>query len=84
MAKYEIVKNPNGSWTFFHPTGFFNRENPEEILQEMVKHLNWLYQRIKDIEQEYYEYTVLKGDADCDEVFVDDLNYAQDSDDLSY
>lgn len=79
MDKYEIVKNPNGSWTFFYPTGFFNRKKPEEILEEMIIHLNWLYQRIEDIEQEYYEYTVLKCDVD-----YDDLNYAQDSDDLSY
>ena len=76
MSKYEIVKNPSGSWTFFHPTGFYNRENPEEILEEMVKHLNWLYKRIQDIEEEYYEYTLSKGDGD--------LDYGVDADDLSY
>ncbi len=63
FIKYEIEKNPSGSWTFFHPTGFYTRENSEEILDEMVKHLNWLYRRIEDIEKEYYEYTLLNGDG---------------------
>ncbi len=62
MAKYEIIKYPSGSLTFFHPTGCYTSENPEEILEEMVEHLNWLYKRIQDVEDEYYEYTKLKGD----------------------
>ena len=52
------MKNPSGSWTFFHPTGVYTNDTPESLLEILIKFLNELYESEEKVEEEYLDFSL--------------------------
>ena len=55
---YKIIKNRNGTWTFFHPTGLYSNQTSENLLRILIKFLNELSECKTDVEEEYLDFSI--------------------------